>query len=1407
MLSPVQYAAHVLNLLTTFKHFSFQTLVAHAYPLTPTCTDENQVVVVPDLLPSSFKPLPPIVTLPASAATAHAMLQLEQQQNVFMLQDRETQTILNDYCFKLTYFDDISDLDQCLIDLIEGDADTARHAAHPFVMDALAMFAMQKRHPAHSVRIYGTYLIKWVASDNGNVRLAGLTIMESLHKYVPLDEYLKETMQLREVASLEGRQIVPMPFLAFFKNLVMPVMQMINAVRQDILQMHHYRLTLDNVMLNPETNKVIIKNYYDCAFLLPTKYLCTLADMDVRNMMWLMFVSKHWTNDSKKTFNKAILLQTFKEDLTQPMFHLNADDIAALKQFLDVELNLQDTETTYSVMQPMDFSKYTELPESCSDADVARLGEMLYSVLSYDVQRHALLNIPDWIASLNDLSAKHDYDILYKTISTVVAESSQDTVLINWQQTLRFVMLARFVLLNSHVLDFSAVSQDLFEYQHTLQEINNNGSNPERAFLKTLALEILAKNLHAFKDSTEQSICWMSCVLLCYSYMEDVLLEFNVGGDNEITEYPPEMQFVADWVSQTMHVFWKDWRRVKQHLETHYEDAMQSWLSNHERRPPAIPDEVNVDDDTVADIVPHEWLPSVKALTLLQDTSAFSAPLPFVVVPSTAKKTIENLNFSQVQELFKCLTPRDLLCSIQTMSVCLAEWVNFANIRSSVGITHWVQDIVNYQDVVVSRRVPEQIAIKASGMPMNMSTFNKLATALNMYSAQVQLQPTERFSPSENLALRSLTFTNCESLTQIENTALQCLYMLESLTIENCPMFSYTNNFESCRTLSAVTLKNLPQVTDIRGLRRCQSVNINNCVRIATFNDLRQCETVQLAIPSGATSTFEQLASVQNLSLCLSGSNPQLVSFFNQPNHAHKELTLIGERHLEISNFAYNMQNVEQICFDRCILQTPQDLQYLQQIAHVEFRNVFFDGPYTPTNWGMWGIQILQVLQTMTYLKSLTFDNCLMMLNPELVSTFRDTCKALGEQTHIRVRGLQLKALSLSDMLLDAFSNVRFLSLQFSNIHKKASFVDFDFFSKTFFKTQMLWLENLVTRSDEEWKFVEEFVYRQQYAISNSKFELFWNGVRLRPPSDLHLVHETTEYLRANTTSGNFLNPNTPRIGLSLDRAAMWATVSDDLSSSNINNYRVPCFVRHNETSRSVLALTRSEKACFAATMGLVSDSKITQLGKQKRQERNVHVTFTNGTVMSLRRSEAMGSTYIQMAIADQDPASDATVMVPADPTELAVLECQNFLINMTIPNNMSNLDEIQCPLEMDIWQNTLTKHEMHVVRRAQKSGAMFDILFLAGVLDIRPLNQLLLMAVASMLKCSDLETSRQMFDLLYASQEFNTRPELCRQIEADMEFMMDPTIFGGDDAVSRTFSLNVVGQDSVLEMDDGGDD
>lgn len=90
--------------------------------------------------------------------------------------------------------------------------------------------------------------------------MAGLTIMESLDKFVSLDDYLFETLRERLNHSVqENVQLIPKPVAPFLTELLAPAKKMLSDFETGPLQMHLYNLSTRNVLLNVQTCKRFYK--------------------------------------------------------------------------------------------------------------------------------------------------------------------------------------------------------------------------------------------------------------------------------------------------------------------------------------------------------------------------------------------------------------------------------------------------------------------------------------------------------------------------------------------------------------------------------------------------------------------------------------------------------------------------------------------------------------------------------------------------------------------------------------------------------------------------------------------------------------------------------------------------------------------------------------------------------------------------------------------------------------------------------------------------------------------------------------------------------------------------------------------------------------------------------------------
>lgn len=152
------YLERVLSVLAA-REFDFHRVRASSFPLVE--VQNGRLVIVPDLLFSQVgKQPPPVLEFPAMNDSLHAILQHKGHDNIYILYDKMADSVLPNFCFKLRYFDDDDDdTEYDLSRLVQIQNNTKQYKVHPFVLDAIAMFAAQKQHPDHALKIYGTFLV------------------------------------------------------------------------------------------------------------------------------------------------------------------------------------------------------------------------------------------------------------------------------------------------------------------------------------------------------------------------------------------------------------------------------------------------------------------------------------------------------------------------------------------------------------------------------------------------------------------------------------------------------------------------------------------------------------------------------------------------------------------------------------------------------------------------------------------------------------------------------------------------------------------------------------------------------------------------------------------------------------------------------------------------------------------------------------------------------------------------------------------------------------------------------------------------------------------------------------------------------------------------------------------------
>lgn len=480
-----EYLQDVLSVLARLN-FSFDAVTASAFPLVPLA---DRLLVAPDLLTS--KPIP-VLELPVLTDVAiHEMVQVQHQDHVFVLRHRETGHVVSEFCFKLVYCDDVANIRELIKFSGEFEDNEEKYhknylfTAHSFVLDALAMYTTEYQDPKHTIPIIGTYLVRWhEGTDRENhLRLAGLTIMQSVQTFIPLHQYLHKSLELRSnPQKLEDEHLraIRKPIGVFLKQLLTPVFEMLVDFETNHIRL--FDVGPKTIWVHPDSGKVAIKEFYDCEFIVPENLVCSKWESQIgfeglfSSIGSLMFSSSSSPAGSSTTNNTLPNGQIFWKNF---LLEYAAD----YQQFLDNQ-DKQDCQhylsLDWSVHRPHHQSVHSFLGRRdffCFDDDDMRIAETLYDdqQKTYTGRFNDLTSMEwgllDHFERLGPTNRPSDVLYLYED-TTRWLNVLQIPIVREQQDQLGFIILAQFVLNNIEAVDFSSTTVPFKEYLASLKRLS-----------------------------------------------------------------------------------------------------------------------------------------------------------------------------------------------------------------------------------------------------------------------------------------------------------------------------------------------------------------------------------------------------------------------------------------------------------------------------------------------------------------------------------------------------------------------------------------------------------------------------------------------------------------------------------------------------------------------------------------------------------------------------------------------------------------------------------------------------------------------------------------------------------------------------------------------------------------------
>lgn len=1380
----VQYLRQVLLVLASFE-FEFDALVAHGYPLVPD-VQRNKMVIAPDLLAGRHPP--PFMEVPAMSLSTHKMLQHKHADHIYMLQHAETNQVVSDYCFKLKYFDD--DDDQ-VTELVSRDLEKKQFRVHPFVMDSLVMFGLQEQYSSKHIHVYGTFLIKWHvgAGRQKHVRMAGLTIMSSLQKYVSLHEYLTETLGRRNFDDL-SLELSPLPLQPFLEALLKPIFKDFDKIEKGFLELHHYSPTVHNILIYPESGDWVFKEAYDCGLVIPAALVCMWKQMDGKLEDYrLVFVSATAAAAAAAAavvavaqFNSCALVQSLKTEwFDKRAYPLLPDD-----DVVDLDI-LAFNNTTEAEYRPRIHSKDSlayAIPNICNQMDVFNVARLLYGQEndSYMDRLETIDELDRFCAALKlTVWARHDnfYSSFvygnpierYQSASNIL-KLAPTSSLAKFREALGCYMLGRFVLFNYDVVDVSAASTDINEYLEELQRFTEHDNNRARLFLMLL--------LSTLRSRVANNTYCMACVILWYSYMEpNAILNYDYMGNKDLPgPYTPTVNSKAlfdEMVEEVgMLYFHSPFSIIDESFLLEiikvYDQAVADCAIEFDRQrgsPGRIVTTFRSNsDDTVADIVPRRWLPSAAALAVLPMSSRM--PLPFSVrrrPGSFDGKTLDDLTLDHLIEVFKYLTATEVW-ALQTVSVFIADVINNRTCLQRLGASFWTTRVLA-KTLLDDGVRPAHLQVVTWFDKMN--EFEKEIRNGDLYEATL-FDAHATFSPywfdQRWTCLCSWSLVNCRLIQNIPDYVLDACPNLKEICIKNC------GRFRDCSELGRiqkVVLIKLDQLEDIDGLAACESVSIDSCEKIRSYNPLKNCRSVSLNDLPDFSGPFDELEHVENLQLTArvyrDSWQRQLRAFLTKPNHRHKTLTLKNLRDDQADDYnlstVANFTQVETLIIEECMLADPQHVQFWKGTKHITLKLMTMLRRVEKEKFA----EMCLILKSMAHLESVTifgYGFCAdLFVN---VDPFDAMCIALGSTTHFQFAVQQ----KMFDAITPGLSYIKRLSLMIENTDRPISL---EAWLPKLENVETLWLDNFQP-SAENWKAVYTCVKTRQKACPT--FCLYWNKI-LMTRDDVRRAGEIYEWLaNYRDVSQGWRNP---KLGFAVDGTA-WLTFDNFIFESSVQ--RQPLLMRQLgiHCRREPPSSCVVDDHLFAAARRSDADDDVVlrmndEVSPHEQQvAQTVRIQVGNGQWQTLTRKEAFGSQLIQGMIGEQS-VRKVDVFLPNIPNAEMFKYCAEFLKAMLVPGKIVNVEEkLTPPLDVASAQSRLTEFERDWLRRVWTSGRIVDIFLMADYLHIQPMTRLLLVLLATILCTESVEEIQRLFKMPSTDRAFAEYPEFLREIEASLEFL-----------------------------------
>lgn len=1351
MMKAGEYLQHILSVLAAFE-FSFDAVAAYGYPLT-VLLKSDRTVISPELLNTK---LPQILEIAAMTKAMHEMTQIQNHDNVFMLRHAETKQLISEYCFKLMYFhkSDIEDLS-----LVQQNPQTNQYVAHPFVLDALAMFGMQKLHPELANPIHGSFIIKWHSGpQKSDVRVAGLIVMKSIHKFVTLHDYLTKTLNTRmdvldKASSMSTTEIEfsPKPVGKFLQELLPILLKQLQTIQNGTLSIHHYRLHSKNILLNPESGKWLIKDFGHCGLVLPSRLLCAPPPPMQNKSRIMEFVSAEIEFSSPSTrlaFNAFSLLLALQYEFLMNEYPIRTEDHQELQAAFRALLTKHHQTESSFVAQII--PNHSCVPnEDCKTNELVTLQQ---SVLQYNTGTHkqqyqAMLRIADLIRDFPKTQdiAKHakrlymEITAMQWTLHVPMADEIR-----RFQSGLAVVLLGEFALCNwSLLLSVTNFESDDSYWDDILTAFDKDEVEKAQQMQfkeEAIFLRSLLEQLPQARKQQNSEIVRLATQLL--NKIDQTNLDFgsscskkNVVQNKVLTD---EMESVLDMLD-------KNRGEVLVALETHKKQHLTKWSSADEvERPLGQVFEKEDGQEEEFDVIPSNSAGlTTRAIEALPVTSLVALPymLKRVDIPFTGR-TFDNLIFDMLVGMCRYLTCFDIWESLQQVSIYFAQLIRSEAFRKQFPEAFW-QIRLNILEEIPSANHPPHLLVTADfySEPKFLS-YLRLGNLRNIsfgnnWDEDNIIRPTIDWS-----CLRSFKLAENHDTRRLPDELFYYCVNLEKVAIIDCEEFDDVSNFllQNAKPIKTVTLYDVP-VEDISSLGLCDCVVIEKCSSIQDYNVLKDCQAVFLLLLDRDCAPFDELMNVPKLTITVQVGEPLSPDLFmQQPNHQHRRLHL---KHLDDVDFV-NLKSVNNLLVCDAHLSHVDHLRHFTTLKRLTLQCL------CGKNDAVEMTNLCNVLENMVHLETLTVGGRDSDDDEEDIWDFSAVFRALGKKTHIRTK--LPDDLDAARQVMPALSTIRRLTLVGGESGREILSEVLPHLEKV----EELWLE-LFTGSRTNWKALLAFLQ----ASDKPSLKVYWNDVYLNDDVIMTKMKQAFERIE---NSG--LMSKSDYVGISPD-GRTWIRCNcpppsiDVLNMGDTRARSESGFYFDDVNDKMLYSKTDIHLACV---------QPLPATPVFGNYEQKVDLFFADETMVSLSRAQALGSQLLYNMI-EETYDDNVQIPLPNIPDTNLFQYAYMFLDALSLGKKISNLkDDMSQPMDILMCQTTLTRFERHWLQQVSESGRLIDVLFMANYLHIQPMMELLLFFLATVVKGRTPADIQSIFHLPDTETSFQDHMELLQDIRTELD-------------------------------------